>query len=471
MGAGIVRPVPFVSEEEHMFLETVRSEGLAHLSYVVGDANEAAVIDPRRDVDAYVDIALRQGARITTIFETHRNEDYVVGSLELAAATGARILHGKRLDFGYGEGVGEDERFDFGDLRLQVLETPGHTDESLSFALYHRTSGDSAVGVFTGDALFVGDVGRTDFYPDRAEEVAGALYHSIHDKILPLGDQAILYPAHGAGSVCGSGMADRDQSTLGYERRHNPKLALDRETFVRRQLQAHHYQPPYFREMERLNQEGAAVLDRLPRPRPLAVDVFATAMEQGMVTLDVREPEAVCGAYVPGTLAIPIDMLPAFVGWYVPYRQPIGLVVKSAADVEPAVRHLARLNYTRVEAVLDEGLQAWEVAGRRYRALPAIHAAELAERIKRQEDFVLLDVRGKEELSQGRLPGAMHVYAGEVPERLEEVPRDRQVVTFCGSGRRALIAASALLRAGWRNVQVCLGSMAACRTVGCPIED
>ncbi|HKJ64059.1 MAG TPA: MBL fold metallo-hydrolase, partial [Desulfopila sp.] len=201
-----------------MFLEKIKSEGIAHLSYIIGDGSEAAVIDPRRDCQIYIDTAAARGMSITRIFETHRNEDYVTGSQDLARKTGAAIHHGHKIDFAYGEDVAEGDSFALGDLRLEILETPGHTDESISIVIKDTNFGDDAVAVFTGDALFIGDVGRTDFFPDRAEEVAGLLFDSIFKTILPLGDQTILCPAHGAGSVCGGGMASREFSTLGYER-------------------------------------------------------------------------------------------------------------------------------------------------------------------------------------------------------------------------------------------------------------
>lgn len=198
-----------------MFLEIVRSDGLSRLSYRLGDGGEAFVIDPRRDCRVYEEIARSRGARITHIFETHRNEDYVVGFYELSGRTGAKVLHGGRLDFAYGTPVYDGDRFRAGNLELRVLETPGHTDESISITFADKGSGDAAVGVFTGDALFIGDVGRTDFYPDRAEEMAGLLYDSILEKIPPLGDHPVLYPAHGAGSVCGQAMADSTRSLDG----------------------------------------------------------------------------------------------------------------------------------------------------------------------------------------------------------------------------------------------------------------
>jgi glyoxylase-like metal-dependent hydrolase (beta-lactamase superfamily II) len=184
-----------------MFLEMVRSEGLSHLSCMLGDGGEAAVIDPRRDTERYFDIVQREGVRITHVFETHRNEDYVVDSREVARHTGARIYHGSQLPLRYGTAVTEGESFRIGALKLQVLDTPGHTLESISITLADTGFSDDPVAVFTGDTLFVGEVGRTDFYPDRAQEVAGLLYDSTFHKLLPLGDQVIVCQAHGTGSV------------------------------------------------------------------------------------------------------------------------------------------------------------------------------------------------------------------------------------------------------------------------------
>lgn len=453
-----------------MFLHTVRSEGLGHLSYLVGDGDEAAVIDPRRDADVYLDLAYGEGARITHIFETHRNEDYISGARELARQTGATIHHGEDLDFGYGQPVGDGDTVTLGDARLTVIKTPGHTFESISIALADLSFGEAPVAVFTGDALFIGDVGRTDFFPDRAEGVAGLLYDSLFDKLLPLGDHVIVHPAHGAGSVCGSGMASREFSTLGYERQHNPALQVDgRDAFVRRKLAEHHYQPPYFRQMETLNQEGPPELVALPRPHPMSAAAFADAMAGGMVALDVRSPEAFAGAFIPGALSIPRDMIPSFAGWFLDYDRDIGLICADPADVETSVRHLVRLGFDRVTGYLDEGLHAWEVTGRDYHSVPALHAAALKRRLEGNAPFTLLDVRARDEVAQGRLRDAVPIYLGELPDRFDELPRERPITTFCGSGQRAIIAASLLKQAGYGEVEVCLGSMAACKAVGCEI--
>lgn len=454
-----------------MFFEKIHTEGLAHFSYIFGDGDQAVVIDPRLDCAIYLDIAHREGVRITHIFETHRNEDFVIGSLELSERTGAVIYHGKGLSFEYGETVEDGDVFSFGSLSLRVISTPGHTFESLSFALVDHEFGSEPVAVFSGDTLFIGDVGRTDFFPDRKEEVAGLLHDSIFDKLLPLGDHVLLCPAHGSGSVCGSKMASREFSTLGYERRYNPALQVeDRDEFIRRKVDERHVYPHYFKMMEDANRKGPPLLGRLPRPVPFAADNLAESRDDGLLVLDTREPEAVAGAHIPGSLAIPLDMLAGYGGWFLPYDRDIGLVLPRAADRDRAVRQLVRLGYRRLICHLRGGLHEWEMSGRDFCRIPAVYAGELKSRIDDRENFVLLDVRTPGEWEQGVLEGAATIFLGELPERLDELPRHRLITTFCGSGRRAIIAASILRGKGFERVEVCLGSMAACRKLGCEIR-
>jgi hydroxyacylglutathione hydrolase len=450
-----------------MYLQVIRSEGLSHLSYFLSDGGEAAVIDPRIDHEVYLDLAAREGVRITRIFETHRNEDYVIGSLPLAARCGADIYHGSALDFGYGKPVNSGDRFEFGNVRMQVLETPGHTFESISIAIYDLEFGDDAVGVFTGDALFVGDVGRTDFFPDRKKEVAGLLYDSIHDKLLPLGDQVIVYPAHGAGSVCGSGMADREFSTLGYERRCNPRLQMSRDDFVAFKQREHHYYTPYFRRMEELNQRGIDRQFELARPLALTPSQLAEQQEAGAIVLDVRDAEAIAASLVPGSYGIPLDMVPAFAGWYLPYDRDILLIVGRDHDIEQAGRFLQRLGYGRITGFLAGGLTAWQTSGRPYDTIPAVHVDVLRRRADEDADYTLLDVRSIDEFESGHLPDAKHIYVGELADQIDQLPAARPVTTFCGSGQRALVAATVLKRQGIVEVEVCFGSMQACKAIGC----
>ena len=456
-----------------MFLEKVKSEGLAHLSYILGHEGQAVVIDPRRDCQVYIDIAQRHEAQITQVFETHRNEDYVVGSSDLARRTGAKIYHGKNLDFAYGNPVSEGDTFELGHIKLTILETPGHTFESISLVLRDTSFGEQPLAVFTGDLLFIGSVGRTDFFPDRHREVAGLQYDGIFDKVLPLGDQVILYPAHGSGSVCGSDMAEREFSTLGYERENNPDLDFrSREEFIEYKLKENPKKPPYFRKMEQLNQQAPPPMDFLPGPAPMSADRFDRAIKDGMICLDLRSPEAFAGAFIPGSLAIPLDLIPAYGGYFLPYGRKIGLVVSSQMDVDTAVRHLVRIGFTDIVGYLAGGLHTWEISGKAYDRIVAVHIDELTRRFKEKESFTLLDVREEEELKQtGIFPEALHVFLGDLPNQLHRVPKDKPVTTFCGSGMRAIIAASILKQNGFEQVEDNLGSMAACHAAGCPIVD
>ncbi len=453
-----------------MFVRKVKSEGLAHLSYMVGDGSLAAVIDPRRDCRIYTDIARREGVRISHIFETHRNEDYVIGSTSLAEMTGAEICHGEGLDFEYGRQVQEGDSFDFGSVRLSVLNTPGHTYESISLVLADTSFSDDPVAVFTGDALFIGDVGRTDFFPDRAREVAGMLYDSINEKILPLGEGVLLHPAHGAGSVCGAALASREFSTLGYEKAHNPRLQMDRDEFIEFKTNETHYIPAYFKRMEKLNLEGAPVLNCLPKIPPMPADDVADAMEQqNALIVDMRSPEAFAGAHVPGSLCIPLSMFPAFAGYFVPYDRPLVLVLDDETQAETAARFLVRMDYMEVRGFLKDGLHGWEITGRRFESIPEMTAQELMDATE-EDSVLLLDVRKESEWESGHLESARHAYLGDLPDAASDVPTEKPIVTFCGSGRRAMIAASVLRMHGVEKVVNCLGSMAACKSLGCPIK-
>lgn len=455
-----------------MFLKKIKSEGIAHLSYILGDGFDAVVIDPRRDCDIYAEIAAQQGVRISRIFETHRNEDYVIGSTDLAQRSGAVIHHGKALAFSYGEGVSESDTFEVGDLGLRILETPGHTFESISIVVTDKNYGKDAVAVFTGDALFIGDVGRTDFFPDQAREVAGALYDSIFGKLLPLGDQTIIYPAHGAGSVCGDSMASREFSTIGYERMHNPVLQKkDRESFIDFKVNEHHYMPPYFKKMEQYNQFGSPPLHSLPQPEPMNAKDVEKAQTNGAVLMDLRSPEAYAGAFIPGSLAMPLEMIPAYAGYLLDYDTDIILIPETREQIPVAVAHLIRIGYDRVSGYLKGGMHSWETEGLPYERIGAVHAAAIEQRLQNKENLTLLDVRKISEYKQGRLAGATHIFLGELPERIDELDPDKPIITFCGSGQRAIIAASILKQHGFSRVEDSLGSMMACKNVGCELQE
>lgn len=455
-----------------MFLETIRSEGLAALSYMVGHKGRAAVIDARRDTDVYLELERRYQCRITHIFETHKNEDFVTGSIELSRRTGADIYHGEGLDWGFGQTVKTGDSFALGDIALGIIQTPGHTDESISITLADTGFSDAPVAVFTGDALFIGDTGRADFYPERAEEVAGLLYDSIFERLLPLGDHVLLLPAHGAGSVCGSGMAAREFSSLGYERRFNPGLQVaDRDEFIGDKLSENHDIPPYFKRMEGYNRFGdAPPLNDLSAPRALDAERFAGAIDEGATVLDIRKPEAFCGSFIPGSLNISVGMLSGYAGYFLRYDQPILIVGSDMAEIDTAVRRLARLGYDRLEGYLRGGMHAWETSGRPLAQVGVTTAAQLKQSLADADASpTILDVRTIDEYDAGHLDGAVHAPLSELLDRLDDLPRDREIVTFCGSGLRASIAASILHQHGVTDVANNLGSMAACKAIGCEV--
>ena len=452
-----------------MLIEAIKSEGLAHISYLICDGIQAAVVDPRRDCEIYVEKAAQQGARITHIFETHRNEDYAIGSVPLARLTGAKIYHGAELPFHYGNTVTDKDHFMVGRLRLEVIKTPGHTFESISVALADTDFSADPVAVFTGDALFIGDVGRTDFFPGREQETAENLYHSIFSKLLPLGDDVNIYPAHGAGSVCGAGLADREFSTLGFERKHNPMLQKSREEFIKYKMGERHYKPPYFSRMEKFNLEGPPPTAPA-QPQPCSVKQLEQAMTDGAQVIDLRSPEAYAGAHIPGSIALPLDMIPAYAGWFLDYDRDIVLVNDDFAQVGAAVRYLYRIGYEKVTGFLAGGILAWEVSGHAYETIPDLFAGDLTERLKNAPaSFTLLDVRSRDEFEEGHLPGAVHAYLGFLPAELKKLPAKLPAVTFCGSGRRAIIAASVLRNNGFKSVENCFGSMMACAALGATV--
>jgi hydroxyacylglutathione hydrolase len=447
-----------------MIVERIKSERLAHNSYFIGSADTAAVIDPRRDCDVYIDLAQREEVSIKYIFETHRNEDYVVGSTELSHLTGAEIFHGPGLNWGYGTTLSDGDIFHVGDLKLTAVHTPGHTDESMSYALADRSSSEDPVMVFTGDALFVGDVGRTDLYgPEAAPRLAGALYDSIVNKILPLGDGVILCPAHGAGSACGGHISERDESTLGLERLHNPVLQLKtKDEFIAYKVREHHERPFYFQQMERYNLEGAPLLRKLPIPTPLTPLEFKDVMELGAVVVDARTPPAFGGAHIKGSYSIWLEGIPAYAGWVLSYETPILLVLECSDHLEKAVRYLVRLGYDNIAGYLSGGIAAWYDSGFVVDRMGLSTVQELKQRVDSRENVLILDVRDDNEWNEGHIKGALHIYFGHLQNRLNEIPRDRPLSIVCNVGHRASLAASILLRAGYTNV-CCdvLGSMRA----------
>jgi hydroxyacylglutathione hydrolase len=451
-----------------MLFARIESEGLAHYSYLIGDHGEAAVIDLRRDSEIYVDKAYQEGMRIRHILETHRNEDYLIGSIELASRTDADIWHADaQLDYQYGRPVEDGQTWRVGRLELRAIHSPGHTPGSMSYLLH--APGGAPWMVFTGDALFAGDVGRVDLLGmDRAEEMATLLYDTIFDKLVPLGDEVIVCPAHGAGSVCGSAIADRAWTTVGLERRLNPKLQYTEQSEFVPEVAKELERPPYFTRIEEYNVEGPPLLGALPLPMPLAAHEFAERA-RGAVVVDTRMELGFGSAHVPGALSIWLAGLPGFAGWYLPYDQPI-LLVSDIENPVQATRYLVRMGYDDLAGYLSGGMLAWHTAGLQSNSIGTVTVQQLCHLLDEGEETSIVDVRSEQELENaGRIPHAQHIHITQFPDHLHEVPRDRTVYIFCGTDKRAMLAASLLQRGGWDNLNVVLGGIAGWSSITCPL--
>jgi hydroxyacylglutathione hydrolase len=455
-----------------MIFHRIKSEGTAHNSYLIGSGREAALIDPRRDCEVYIELAKQHGMNIRWIFETHRNEDYAIGSIELRQRTGAEIYHGPGLQWKYGVTLEDGREFRIGYLLLKTLHTPGHTDESMSYVVTDDPSFDIPLMVFTGDALFVNDVGRTDLYGrEEAPRLAEALYDSIINKILPLGDGVIICPAHGAGSVCGKNIAYRDESTIGIEKTRNPWLQIkNKEEFVKLKTAERLERPHYFRRMEQYNLEGPPLLGNLPLPEPLTPKQFREKMESGAVVVDTSFPSAFGGAHIKGAYSMWLDGLPMFGGWTLPYDKPILLVPEKNGDIDTAVRYLVRAGYDQVEGYLYGGTENWYNKGYPVEQLPLLSVDKLYEKLSNGDDIFVLDVREEDEWDEGHIEGAIRIYVGHLEERLDEIPSDKEIVVICTVGHRAGLASSILLRAGFEGVYNVLGGYDAWTAAGYPVK-
>jgi hydroxyacylglutathione hydrolase len=456
-----------------MIFRRIVSEGLSHYSYLVGDQTGAAVIDPRRDAGVYVDLATAEGLPITHVLETHRNEDYVIGSAELARRTGAVVFHSAYdgLPYEYGEPIHDGDAIQIGRLKIVALFTPGHTPGHMSYVLYD-VAGVPWI-VFTGDTLFAGEVGRTDFLgPENLDKMTGLLYDSLFEKILPLGDHVIVCPAHGAGSVCGSGIADRVWTTVGLERLYNPRLQHTvREDFVRNVGQVLPY-APYMETVERLNLEGAPLPGgRLPVLPPLSAEEFARRAPDAWV-VDARDLLSFSAAHVPGALALWENEIPNYAGWFLTQDRPI-LLVCDVERLDQVTRLLVRLGFDRIEGFLSGGMHAWNKAGLESGGIDTVTVQSLCRRLDADETTLVLDVRTDEEVAAMGIPGAVHVPIKQILTRMHEVPVPENgrgdLCIFCGSGIRATIVASLLRRAGRDNASVVLGGITGWNSTSCPL--
>jgi len=444
---------------------------LAHASYLIGDESTgtAVIVDPQRDVDQYLEDAKSQGLTIKHVFLTHFHADFLAGHLELRDRAGAKIHLGPAADAEFAfERFGEGSRLEFGRVRLEALETPGHTPEAISILVYDlEKSADRPYAALTGDTLFIGDVGRPDLMASvgiTAQELAGMLYDSLHEKLLRLPDETLVYPAHGAGSLCGKNMSKETVSTMGVQRRYNYALQpMSKEEFVRLLTTDLPDSPQYFAYDAMLNRkERAGLEETLARNlRGLSLKEFMAKRAQGAQVIDTREAPEYAMAYVPGSLNVPLSgQYATWAGTLLDPGKAIVVIADSGREEESEVR-LGRIGFDRVEGYLEGGIEAAEAEAGLLQHTDRMTAVTVAEELESDAPPVILDVRAPGDRQQKRIEGSLHIPLSHLREHLNEIPRDRTIVVQCASGYRSSIGASLLRQNGFKDVRDLVGGIAA----------
>jgi len=454
--------------DEFMFIQSFFVPGLAHLSYLLGGRGACAIIDPRRDVEEYMAMAKAMGMRITHILETHLHADFVSGHMDLAARTGAEIIAPRAGQGAFKhQPVGEGDAFQIEDMNIQVFDTPGHTPEHITYLVTDRSRGAEPAAIFCGDTLFVGDVGRPDLFPGKANELAGKLFESLK-KLKALPDHVLVLPAHGAGSLCGRAMGAMRYSTIGYEKHYNAELQHKTVDAFRASLLSEMPEAPdHFSRCSDINRKGPVKLSELGMPKPLSPAEVNLFVKEGAITLDGRDYFAFGGAHIPG--AWNIDMagnFQTFSGWMLPPGSPFVLVLENEGRVQEAITMLHRVGLDRIEGWLEGGMHAWSVGGLPVAHVPQMSVRELAELSKQKPGPMILDVRGKLEYETLHLDGAVHMQAPDTRKRYGEIPRDKTVYVICNSGHRSSLACSVLKQHGIENVVNVAGGMTAYSAAG-----
>ena len=452
-----------------MKIEQIYTGCLAHGAYYITSGNEAAIIDPLREIQPYIDRAEKDGVKIKYVFETHFHADFVSGHLDLAKATGAKIIYGPTAKPSFDAYVATDgEKFNLGDVSFKVLHTPGHTMESSCYLLKDEKGNENSL--FTGDTLFIGDVGRPDLAQKAAsmtqEQLAELLYDSLRNKVMTLGDDVIVYPAHGAGSACGKNMSDETVSTIGNQKQTNYALRVNmtKEEFVKEVTDGLLPPPAYFPQNVRVNKEGYdAIGEVLQRgTTPLSVEAFEIAAnETGALVLDTRNPEHFVKGFIPNSINIGIDgNFAPWVGALIPdVRQNLLLVCEPGRE-EEVVTRLARVGYDNVLGFLNGSYAAWEAEGKETDSITSISAFEFAHR-HAQHPLTVIDVRKQSEYEAEHVEGATNIALDYINNNMASFPKDTPFYLHCAGGYRSVIASSILKARGYNNMINIEGGMSA----------
>lgn len=458
-----------------MIIEQIYTGCLAQGAYYIQSGKEAAIIDPLREVSQYIEKATLKGATIKYIFETHFHADFVSGHIDLARKTGAPIIYGPGAVPRFQAHIaGDNEEFRIGEVIIRVLHTPGHTMESVCYLLIDEQGKPAAL--FSGDTLFIGDVGRPDLAQKAAdmtkEDLAGILFDSLRNKIMPLSDEIIVYPAHGAGSACGKNMSNETTDTLGNQKKTNYALRADmtREEFIKEVTQGLAPPPVYFPKNVRMNREGYESFDKVlaKGTRALEPAAFeAAANESGALLLDTRDPQTFAKAFVPGSINIGIDGgFAPWVGALIPDILQDILVIADEGREEEVVTRLARVGYDHAIGYLKGGIKAWISEGRETDCIESISAEELARRLQGGEQATILDVRKDSEYAAGHLAGAQNVPLDFINDNLGLVDKEKTCYVHCAGGYRSMIFASILKARGFNNLVDVKGGFKALKESG-----
>lgn len=464
-----------------MYFKHIYEKGLAQSSYLLAcqGTGEAIIIDPRRDIDVYLKIAEKEKFKIKYVAETHIHADFLSGSRELAAVTGAEMLLSDEggPDWQYQfphKGLRDGDKFKVGGLQFEVMHTPGHTPEHISFLLTDTAGADKPVMIFTGDFVFVGDVGRPDLLEKAAgimgtkETGARQMFQSIK-KFKALPDFVQVWPAHGSGSACGKAIGAVPSSTVGYEKLFNWALQInDEEKFVEALLEGQPEPPKYFAMMKKLNKTGPAVLGGIPHPARLTLSQFNEALDKNIRIIDARDKYSFAGGHIPGSVNIQGNSaFTIWAGWVLNYNEPF-MLLASEDNMDELTRSLIRIGLDNIYGYIDT-IDKWTSAGKELETLSQISVEEL-DKIMNDGSLQIIDVRGKTEYDKERIPDAANIPAGYILDRMNEIDKSKNIIVHCASGDRSSIALSLLQSAGIKNARNLTGGINAWKQSGKIIE-
>jgi glyoxylase-like metal-dependent hydrolase (beta-lactamase superfamily II)/rhodanese-related sulfurtransferase len=433
---------------------------LAHASYLIGSEGEAVVVDPQRDVDQYVTEAEAHGLKIRYVIETHLHADFVSGHRELADRTGAEIVFGAKAGVTFPHrAVKDQDEINIGKIRLRIIETPGHTPESICILVSDTETSDQPQKILTGDTLFIGDVGRPDLAGGKgytAQTMAAMMYDSLHQKILTLADGVEVYPAHGAGSMCGRNLSTETSSTIGAQRKFNYALRpMSKDEFISLMTTDLPEAPAYFSQDAEINRGGAAPLRTLPRPQVLSPQAVLDLAAQGHVILDVRGAAEFGAGHVPGSINIGLGgQFASWAGSLISLSAPIVIVAESAAQVDEATTRLARVGVEKVAGYLSGGILAWSESGLPVLSVPQITVAELHELAPNESELQIIDVRRPAEYESGHVPGAISAPLASLRQTANtlNLQTAKTTAVICAGGYRSSAATSILESLGFANL-------------------